>query len=245
VPVLSPDCYLFHVSAPVVHLSLNQGTTAVRQEFGPRAREILQDRAELMRKRVADFADALPTKAIDLGSNARLPGDYAAGHALGESYSLHELPDEANLRADLQTIVRAYRALTFRGGIDADVDVQSDLAEEFAIPPQTSIIETRKYAYHRKVERNRTAARHAKKFHGSRCQACDLSFAERYGEIGKDFIEAHHLRPIATLEEGVPVKYDVAADFAVLCSNCHRMIHRFSDPSNLAAFRQFISGEGR
>ena len=39
----------------VVDLSLNLGTTAVREEFGARAREILQDRADLMRKRVAEF----------------------------------------------------------------------------------------------------------------------------------------------------------------------------------------------
>ena len=44
--------YLFHASEPVVHLSLNQGTTFVREEFGARAREILKDRAHLMRKRV-------------------------------------------------------------------------------------------------------------------------------------------------------------------------------------------------
>jgi 5-methylcytosine-specific restriction protein A len=98
-----------------------------------------------------------------------------------------------------------------------------------------------KHVFHRKIERNRTAARQAKKFHGTRCQACDLDFGERYGKIGAGFIEAHHLRPIATLEEGVPVKYDVAADFAVLCSNCHRMIHRTSDPSNLENFRATIS----
>jgi 5-methylcytosine-specific restriction enzyme A len=194
-----------------------------------------------MRKRIAEFAGALPVNQIELGSNARLPGDYAAGHALGTSYSLDTLPDEARLRSDLQTIARAYQALTYRGGIDADIESQTDLVDEFAIPPQTSITETRKYAYHRKVERNRTAARYAKKFHGNRCQACDLDFSERYGEIGRGFIEAHHLRPIATLEEGVPVKYDVAADFAVLCSNCHRMIHRTDDPSDLAAFRQLVS----
>jgi 5-methylcytosine-specific restriction protein A len=63
----------------------------------------------------------------------------------------------------------------------------------------------------------------------------------RYGEIGKEFIEAHHLRPIASLEEGVPVKYDVAADFAFLCSNCHRMIHRFIDPSDLPRFRAILN----
>lgn len=235
--------YLFHVDKPTVYLSLNQGTTAVREEFGPRAREILQDRADLMRKRIADFSDALPIKTIELGSDARLPGDYAAGHALGITYQLSTLPDEAKLRADVQTIVRAYRALTYRGGIDADADSQTDVAAEFGIAPGTSVIETRKYAYHRKIERNRTAARQAKKFHGTRCQACALDFGERYGDLGKGFIEAHHLRPIATLEEGIPVTYDLATDFAVLCSNCHRMIHRFSDPTNLVAFRSFINAD--
>jgi len=83
--------YLFQVSDSLVHLSLNQGTTAVREEFGNRAREILQDRADLMRKRVAEFADSLPIAKIDLGSSARLPGDYAAGHALGASYESQHL----------------------------------------------------------------------------------------------------------------------------------------------------------
>jgi 5-methylcytosine-specific restriction protein A len=103
---------------------------------------------------------------------------------------------------------------------------------------QATVIETRKYAFHRKIERNRTAAKQAKKFHGTRCQACDLDFEERYGKIGKGFIEAHHLKPIASLEEGVAVTYDVAADFAVLCANCHRMIHRSDNPSNLVLFRE-------
>jgi len=54
-------------------------------------------------------------------------------------------------------------------------------------------------------------------------------------------VEAHHLKPIATLEEGVAVTYDVAADFAVLCANCHRMIHRTDDPSDLEKFKSLIS----
>ena len=120
---------------------------------------------------------------------------------------------------------------------------QSEVSDEFNPPPQSSVIETRKDVYHRKIQRNRTAAKQAKKFHGSRCQACDLKFEERYGAIGKDFIEAHHLRPIATLEEGVTVSYDVAADFAVLCANCHRVIYRRGDPSNLAQFRMLVHSD--
>ena len=71
----------------------------------------------------------------------------------------------------------------------------------------------------------------------TRYQACDLNFKERYGEFGNGFFEVHLLRPIATLEEGVAVTYDIAADFAVLCANCHRMIHRSADPSNLSLFQ--------
>lgn len=232
--------YLFHANDEVVHLSLNQGTTAIREEFGTRSREILIDRADLMRKRVAEFESALPVTRIELGSAARLPGDYVAGHALGVSYTLSTLPGEERLRADLQAIVRAYRALTYRGGIDADVESQSDVEEEFDLSTSVTIVETRKYALHRKIERNRTAAKQAKKFHGTVCQVCDLDFARRYGPIGEGFIEAHHLRAISTLEEGVAVHYDIEEDFAVLCSNCHRMIHRSADPSNLAEFRALV-----
>jgi 5-methylcytosine-specific restriction protein A len=90
------------LSEPVVHLSLNQGTTAVREEFGGRTRQVLKDRAELMRKRVSDFGASLPVSQIDLGSDARLPGDYVAGHALGMTYTLENLPEEQTLRSDLQ-----------------------------------------------------------------------------------------------------------------------------------------------
>ena len=71
-------------------------------------------------------------------------------------------------------------------------------------------------------------------------RACEqFCFPWRYGAIGKDFFQAHHLRPIAALEEGA-VTYDVAADFSVLCANCHRMIHRSGNPGNLAQFRALL-----
>lgn len=193
-----------------------------------------------MRKRLSEFQKPLPAVSIELGSDARLPADPVAGHAMGITYTLNALPNEDALQTDLHNIVRAYRVLTFRGGIAGDTEPQSDLSEEFNLPTQTSITETRKYVYHRKIERNRTAAANAKKFHGTTCQACDLDFVKRYGAIGEGFIEAHHLKPISGLEEGAPVKYDVALDFAVLCANCHRMIHRTENPSDLEGFKKRI-----
>jgi len=64
---------------------------------------------------------------------------------------------------------------------------------------------------------------------------------EYCGEDGVDYdCVRHHLKTISTLEEGVAVIYDVAADFEVLCANCHRMIHRSDDPSKFNKFRGMV-----
>jgi 5-methylcytosine-specific restriction protein A len=128
--------YVFHATKAVVHLSLNQGTTVIREEFGAKARDVLNDRAEFMRKRVSEFQKTLPAVSIDLGSDARLPGDYVAGHAMGITYTLDTLPNDGTLQTDLRNIVRSYRALTFRGGIEGDTEPQSDLSDEFNLPAQ-------------------------------------------------------------------------------------------------------------
>ena len=70
--------YLFHVSEPIVHLSLNQGTTAVRGKFSATARQVLSERAALIRERLPDFVLRLPATQIALGSTTRLPGDLKA-----------------------------------------------------------------------------------------------------------------------------------------------------------------------
>ena len=132
---------------------------------------------------------AAPLHRIETDSDARLPGDYAAGHSLGFSYSLAELPNEATLRDNLQLLIRAYRALTFRGGLGGDTDADTEVAD-FNLPDNETITEKRKYVLHKKIERNGTAAKAAKRHHGTVCQACNLDFAVRYGDIGQGFIEA-------------------------------------------------------
>lgn len=228
--------YLFHSEGSGVHLSLNQGTTATRTEFKAKTREVLRERAALMQRRLEDFSNRLSVAPIDLGSRDELPADYCAGHAMGVSYLVDQLPSDEKLIKDLNLAVTAYRGLTFRGGLDPSAEADEE------DPPQVarSLIELRRYKMHRRIERNPRAAREAKKYHGVRCQGCNLQFSERYGELGDGFIEAHHLKPVASLEEGTAVSYDVAKDFAVLCSNCHRMIHRTADPSDLEGFRRLI-----
>jgi hypothetical protein len=55
-----------------------------------------------------------------------------------------------------------------------------------------------------------------------RCQICGFSFAERYGQHGRGFIEAHHKHPVAELKPGSRTNLK---DIALVCANCHRMLH--------------------
>lgn len=55
------------------------------------------------------------------------------------------------------------------------------------------------------------------------CEVCALDFGEKYGEHGRGYIEVHHLKPVSSLEGRVKTKM---SDLAVVCANCHRMLHR-------------------
>lgn len=54
------------------------------------------------------------------------------------------------------------------------------------------------------------------------CQVCEFDFHATYGDRGRDFIEVHHVVPLHESGETTTG----LADLALLCSNCHRMIHR-------------------
>lgn len=70
----------------------------------------------------------------------------------------------------------------------------------------------------------REAKRLFKKKHGKLfCEICEFDFESKYGQRGKDYIEAHHKTPISELEESVEL---TVKDLAMVCSNCHRMLHR-------------------
>jgi 5-methylcytosine-specific restriction protein A len=58
------------------------------------------------------------------------------------------------------------------------------------------------------------------------CEVCAFDFAARYGIRGFGFIECHHKQPLSSLSPGAKTKL---ADLALVCSNCHSMLHR-GDP---------------
>ena len=78
-----------------------------------------------------------------------------------------------------------------------------------------------------RYERNPENRRKALEKYGYVCKVCGMKFEEEYGEMGREFIEVHHLYPVCQMGE----KYefdplDEERGLVPLCSNCHSMIHR-------------------
>lgn len=72
------------------------------------------------------------------------------------------------------------------------------------------------------------------------CEVCGFNFYRRYGEIGRYFAECHHLVPLAEGEST-----NSLADLAVLCSNCHSMIHTSKPPFSVAELRRIVHQNNR
>lgn len=115
----------------------------------------------------------------------------------------------------------------------ANVDIRYFDIEELGTFPLSShkiqITEGElKLTQHLTRERNTKIVKLAKELFRSRnngrlfCEVCGFSFSATYGEIGTDYIEAHHKHPISKMEPGHVTH---VSDFIMVCSNCHSMLH--------------------
>lgn len=78
------------------------------------------------------------------------------------------------------------------------------------------------YAMHRFRERDRTLVQKKKaSVKYLICECCTFDFSKTYPNLGDGFIECHHKIPVHKGERITNIK-----DLALVCSNCHRMLHR-------------------
>jgi 5-methylcytosine-specific restriction enzyme A len=81
-----------------------------------------------------------------------------------------------------------------------------------------------KQYYGNRYERKAKNRLQAIEIHGTKCAVCDFNFEDVYGELGKDFIEIHHIKPLSTLDGAIEINAE--KDLVPVCPNCHRMLHR-------------------
>lgn len=215
--------FLFKADMSGVYLSLNQGVTEVKDNYKRETKEVLRVRAQDYRAKI-DYKDELLN--INLNSdtiNAKL---YESGNIIAKFYPAYSLPSIDILKNDILVFLKYYEELIFN---DTQTGYEKNL----------SATENKQYRLHFRIERNSKISSQVKKIKGFICEACGLSFADKYGELGQNFIEAHHLKPVSELKIG-QTELNIENDFSVLCSNCHSMIHKLKDAGDLNQLKQII-----
>lgn len=216
--------FLFKADMTGVYLSINQGVTKIEEDYKKSAVDILKLRANDFRAKIDISVKDLTKIGLESkNKNAKL---YEAGNIIARFYPANDLPNSEKLKTDIRYYLSLYEELTFN-------NTQVDSAQGL------TAIERKQYRLHYRIERNSGISKKVKEHKGYICEACDFDFSKKYRNLGHQFIEAHHLTPISNLEIG-KFEININRDFAVLCSNCHSMIHRLDDPSDLGMLRQII-----
>lgn len=151
------------------------------------------------------------------------------------------LPEDGMvLRSDLlrdpvlkdSTIVKAPQGTIFkltRPQLASMISLWDNGSDSNPYAPVTATEGNKKLRQHYVRERSRwiisTKKRAFLGTHGALfCEICRFDFKQQYpAPLGVDFIEVHHMRPVSTLSEDERTSLD---DLMLVCSNCHRMLHR-------------------
>ena len=224
--------YLVKEDFSGVYISLNQGVTAAKKQYGAEAKSALRVRASDCLARLGSLSAGLQLGSIDLASTggSNLSAFYEAGAVCSKYYARDDLPSDIVFDADLRRFIDLYLVLVSR---EAQLFERADAEEDEICLGEEDLRILRE---HKRIDRNRKLAHQAKQAQGYVCKACGFDFELRYGSIGREFIEAHHLTPLAELK-GQRLTLDPKNDFTVLCSNCHRMIHRTTSVHCVEEFR--------
>ncbi|WP_454254417.1 MrcB family domain-containing protein [Pseudomonas sp. Marseille-Q8238] len=213
--------YLFCEDGSGLYLSLNQGVTDIKRQYGSSVKNALKVKAVNYVAKVPYESPALVIGPIDLKSVRKMSlGElYESGAIYSRYYQVGALPSNSELEAQLNEFIDLYLALVINQSSQQSSVIAEDDEEYLSIEECTELRE------HKRIERNQKLAKKVKELQGYVCRSCGFDFEKKYGALGKGFIEAHHLTPVSTLK-GRKIGLDPRKDFTVLCSNCHRMIHK-------------------
>lgn len=74
------------------------------------------------------------------------------------------------------------------------------------------------------------------------CEVCAFDFKKTYGEIGEGYCEVHHLKQLSKTDGVVETELK---DLAIVCSNCHRIIHKQNPMLKISQLRQVINAPNK
>lgn len=104
--------------------------------------------------------------------------------------------------------------------------------------PEGKAFQKKHLARERSIKLVKLAKTAFKQLHGALfCEVCGFNFEETYGVAGADFIEAHHIVAVSDLKENATTRVE---DLAMVCSNCHRILHRKRPWPNIAQLKRAL-----
>ena len=71
------------------------------------------------------------------------------------------------------------------------------------------------------------------------CQCCGFNFENTYGDLGKDYIHVHHIKPLAEIK--IEYVLDPILDLIPVCANCHAMLHRRTPALSINELRALLN----
>jgi 5-methylcytosine-specific restriction protein A len=162
---------------------------------------------------------SIQRKSYDL--TTQLP-EYAGKPTKGSKLDREILARFLAEPAEMDTIARAIESTILRGEVKSSHVAEPSLSDDTAATEGRLLL-----AAHVRRERNpslRRAKLASVTMAGNpiACQVCTFDFAETYGTVGECYIEVHHVLPLYASGPRT-TRLD---DLALLCANCHRMIHR-------------------
>ena len=122
-----------------------------------------------------------------------------------------------------------------------EVDDKSEVVEEEGITGKEGRLLVRLHVY---KERDRRLAQRVRTYHRKRnggrliCEVCASVPVTVYGPKGERSMEAHHKVPIEELQ---PDSITVVGDMAMVCANCHRVIHSQKPCLTISEMKELIT----
>ncbi|MER6732568.1 HNH endonuclease [Streptomyces puniciscabiei] len=133
---------------------------------------------------------------------------------------LHEFLARPNEMTDVARLIReGISAGNLQELVQAD---EEELDDDFSAPEGRLLLRRHKARERNKGLRKKKIESVVRKGGTLACEACGFDFEEVYGDRGAGYVECHHVVPLHEAGEG---KTRIS-DLALICANCHRMIHR-------------------
>jgi 5-methylcytosine-specific restriction protein A len=156
-------------------------------------------------------------KTVDITS--RHP-DYRGKPTNGNALDVEVLNDFLTRPAEMAQVAQRIRdGLTTGAFEDLPPEAEED---DYSAPEGRLLIRLHKSRERDKELRKRKIEAVLRQGRRLACEACGFDFEATYGPRGAGYIECHHIVPLHEAGEG----RTKLSDLALICANCHRMIHR-------------------